>query len=91
MAKTGSIQIHDVVRRVRRDGERVTVKGFVIKSVAKNGEILQSSEILNDTKAVKTHIAAMNRIWNNCDLFTNPLDFTKEQKFVSVGLAVPSN
>ena len=61
MAKTGSIQIHDVVRRVRRDGERVTVKGFVIKSI------------------------------NLYCKVRNPLDFTKEQKFVSVGLAVPSN
>jgi hypothetical protein len=87
MAKLGSIQIHDVIRRVKEDGVRVTKKGYMVKSVGKNGEILQCSEVLNDTKAVKTHITAMNKLWNNCDLQTEPLDCTKEQKFVKSGFA----
>lgn len=89
MAKSGSIEIHDVMRRVKRDGVRVTVKGYIVKSVGKNGEILQCSEVFNDTKAVKTHIAAMNKLWNNCDIQTDPIDFTKEQTFVKKGFATP--
>ena len=89
MAKIGSIQIHDVTRRVKQDGVRVTKKGYIVKSVGRNGEILQCSEVFNDIKAVKTHIAAMNKLWNNCEIYTDPIDYTKEQKFVSCGLALP--
>jgi len=95
MSKTGSIQIHNSKRRVMLlneetgEKERKTVSGYVVKSVAKNGEILQCSEIFNDVKAVKTHIRAMNKIWNNAEHETIPQDHTEEQKFVTLGLAEP--
>lgn len=53
--KTPSIQIHDAQRRV--DGKRVN--GYRVKLVAKNGEILQVSEVLNTPKAVEKHINAL--------------------------------
>ena len=90
MSKTGSIQIHDVKRRVRRDGVRVTETGYIIKSVGKNGEILQCSEVFNDAKAVKTHLAAMNKLWNTGDVAVIPADYTKEQKFTTWGIALPA-
>ena len=95
MSKKGSIQIHNSKRRVMLlneetgEKERKTVSGYVVKSVAKNGEILQCSEIFNDVKAVKTHIRAMNKIWNNAEHETIPQDYTEEQKFVTLGLAEP--
>lgn len=55
--KTPSIQIHDAQRRV--DGKRVN--GYRVKLVAKNGEILQVSEVLNTTAAVKKHLVALRR------------------------------
>jgi hypothetical protein len=90
MSKKGSIQIHDVKRRVKRDGVRVTVEGYVIKSVGKNGEILQCSETFNDVKAVKTHFAAMCKLWNTGE--ENPIaaDYTAAQKFTKSGIALPA-
>ena len=42
MSKKGSIQIHDVKRRRKNEeGEIVTMKGYMIKSVGKNGVRLQ--------------------------------------------------
>ena len=93
--KKGSIQIHDVKRRITvlntdtGEKERKTVNGYVVKSVGKNGETLQCSETFNDHKAVKTHIAAMNKLWNNGEFETTPADYTKEQKFTKYGLALP--
>ena len=97
MKKTskGSIQIHDSKRKVlvlntdTGEKQRKTVKGYVVKSVGKNGEVLQCSEVFNDAKAVKTHIAAMNKIWNTGELENIPADYTKEQKFTNYGLALP--
>ena len=95
--KNGFIEIHDSKRRVMvlntetDEKERKTVYGYVVKSVGKNGEILQCSETFNDTKAVKTHINAMNKLWNNGEVVTIPLDYTAEQKFVKFGLAEPGN
>jgi hypothetical protein len=93
--KTGFIEIHDSKRRVlvmneeTGEKERKTVYGYVVKSVGRNGEILQCSETFNDAKAVKTHISAMNKLWNNGTVETIPLDYTTEQKFVKFGLAEP--
>jgi hypothetical protein len=93
--KTGFIEIHDSKRRVlvlneeTGEKERKTVYGYVVKSVGRNGEILQCSETFNDPKAVKTHISAMNKLWNNGTVETIPLDYTTEQKFVKFGLAEP--
>ena len=97
MKKTnkGSIQIHDSKRKVlvlntdTGEKQRKTVKGYVVKSVGKNGEVLQCSEVFNDAKAVKTHIAAMNKIWNTGEIENIPADYTKEQKFTNYGLALP--
>jgi hypothetical protein len=93
--KRGFIEIHDSKRRIlvlneeTGEKERKTVNGYSIKSVGKNGEILQCSETFNDPKAVKTHISAMNKLWNNGEIETTPLDYTIEQKFVKFGLAEP--
>ena len=93
--KRGFIEIHDSKRRVMvlneetGEKERKTVYGYVIKSVGKNGEVLQCSEVFNDHKAVKTHLNAMNKLWNNGEVITIPLDYTTEQKFVQFGLAEP--
>jgi hypothetical protein len=93
--KTGSIQIHDSKRRIlvlndeTGEKERKTVTGYIVKSVGKNGEVLQCSEVFNDHKAVKTHIVAMNKLWNNGEIETTPADYTKEQKFTNYGLALP--
>lgn len=95
--KRGFIEIHDSKRRVMvvnqetDEKERKTVYGYIIKSVGKNGEILQCSETFNDAKAVKTHLNAMNKLWNNGEVVTIPLDYTAEQKFVKFGLAEPGN
>lgn len=97
MKKTskGSIQIHDSKRKVlvlntdTGEKQRKTVKGYVVKSVGKNGEVLQCSEVFNDVKAVKTHIAAMNKVWNTGEIENIPADYTKEQKFTNYGLALP--
>ena len=95
--KRGFIEIHDSKRRIMvpneesGEKERKTVYGYVVKSVGKNGEVLQCSEVFNDPKAVKTHINAMNKLWNNGEVITIPLDYTAEQKFVQFGLAEPGN
>lgn len=93
--KKGSIQIHDSRRRVTVENEetgkkeRKIVYGYIVKSVGRNGEILQCSEVFNDYKAVKIHIVAMNKIWNTGELETTPSDYTKEQKFTTYGIALP--
>jgi hypothetical protein len=95
--KKGFIEIHDSKRRIlvlneeTGEKERKTVYGYVVKSVGKNGEILQCSETFNYPKAVKTHLAAMHKLWNNGEVITIPLDYTAEQKFVEFGLAEPGN
>lgn len=61
---------------------------YRVVSVGKNGETLQQSEALNDEKAVKTHIKAMNKIWSVFSSNPKPLDHTKEQKFAKSGFAI---
>lgn len=90
MAKKGSIQIHDVKRRVRKDGVRVTETGYIVKSVGRNGEILQCSEVINEAKSVKTHLAAMNKLWNTGEMQVIAADYTAEQKFTTWGVALPA-
>ena len=89
MSKKGSIQIHDLKRRRKVDGVVTTVTGYIIKSVGRNGEILQCSEILNDVKAVKTHFTAMCNLWNMGDTPPIAADYTKDQKFTKSGIALP--
>ncbi len=61
--------------------ERTTVYGYVVKTVAKNGQILQVSEVFNDTKAVKTHIKAMMVAWCSDEFAVVVVDKTKEARF----------
>lgn len=88
--KKGSIQIHDSKRRIMVEGVRTTVYGYIVKSVGKNGEILQCSETFNDAKAVKTHLVAMDKLWNTGEVSAIPADYTKEQKFTTWGIALPA-
>jgi hypothetical protein len=85
--KGPTIQIHDSKRRIMvlndetGEKERTTVCGYVVKTVAKNGQILQVSEVFNDIKAVKTHIKAMMIAWCSDELSVTIVDKTKETKF----------
>ena len=85
--KGPTIQIHDSKRRIMvlndetGEKERTTVCGYVVKTVAKNGQILQVSEVFNDIKAVKTHIKAMMNAWCSDELSVTIVDKTKETKF----------
>lgn len=93
--KKGRIEIHDSKRRIMvlneetGEKERTTVYGYIVKSVGKNGEVLQCSEVFNDHKAVKTHLVAMNKLWNTGEIQNIPSDMTKEQKFTHYGIALP--
>jgi K+/H+ antiporter YhaU regulatory subunit KhtT len=85
--KEPTIQIHDSKRRIMvlndetGEKERTTVYGFIVKTVAKNGQVLQISEVFNDTKAVKTHIKAMMTAWCSDELSITVVDKTKEARF----------
>ena len=57
----GCIEIHDAKRMV----DKKAVMCFRVKTIASNGEPLQVSEVLNDKKAVMTHIKAMCKVF--CD------------------------
>jgi uncharacterized protein YegP (UPF0339 family) len=87
--KQSTIQIHDA----RRKGG----KGYRVRSVAKNGEILQSSEVLESENAVKKNIEATSRCYDaftwklpcdNLDVDNRKiLDFTTSQVFAKKGWA----
>jgi hypothetical protein len=85
--KQPTIQIHDSKRRIMvlneetGEKERTTVCGYIVKTVAKNGQILQVSEVFNDVKAVKTHIKAMMLAWCSDEFAVAIIDKTKETKF----------
>lgn len=85
--KGPTIQIHDSKRRIMvineetGEKERTTVFGYVVKTVAKNSQILQVSEVFNDMKAVKTHIKAMMNAWCSDEESVVIVDKTKETKF----------
>ena len=78
----GCIEIHDAKRMVNKKA----VMCYRVKTIASNGEPLQVSEVLNDKKAVMTHIKAMCKVF--CDYNGIPLpiiekivDKTKKQGF----------
>jgi len=76
----GFIQIVDTRRMV--DGK--SVAAYRVKSIGRNGEILQVSEILNDRKAVNTHINAMAKLYSNlAAMMEEPkvLDQTRSKTF----------
>jgi hypothetical protein len=72
---TNRIEIYDATRTV--DGKKM--KGFRVKTVASNNEILQTSEVLNTASSVKKHICAMCEAWRS---FYAPsvYDMTKDKK-----------
>lgn len=78
MTKQSSIQIHD-----SKGGK------YRVKSVGKNGEILQTSEPLNTAANVKKHILAMDECWESFAVL-NIIDHTKAQKFAKTGYAQPA-
>ena len=82
--KQSTIQIHDA----RRKGG----KGYRVKSVAKNGEILQSSEVLESENAVIKNIKSMTVLWSSLEILQmlNIIDHTKTQIFVKKGWAKPA-
>jgi len=79
--KQSSIQIHDA-----RPSKKNPNAKYIVKSVGKNGELLEGSEAVNDYKAVTTHLKAMSDCW--CSNYLNmfpAFDFTKEQRFAKKG------
>jgi len=60
-SKKGAIEIHDA----RRIVDKKVVMAYRVKTIGANGEPLQVSEVLNDKKAVITHIKAMCKVF--CD------------------------
>jgi S-ribosylhomocysteine lyase LuxS involved in autoinducer biosynthesis len=57
----GRIEIKDARRTV--DGKKINA--FRVRTIGENNEILQTSEILNTTEAVKKHIRAMALAWDS--------------------------
>lgn len=85
---------------VIRDAKRKNgQKGFRVESRAKNGELLQISEVLNTPANVQKHIDAMSECWLSAEVIigkglieSSPhdrfvLDTTKDQIFVKKGWA----
>lgn len=68
----GTIEIHDAKRMV----DKKAVMCYRVKTIASNGEPLQVSEVLNDKKAVMTHIKAMCKVF--CDYIGIPLPITEK-------------
>lgn len=56
MAKQAKIVIRDARKKTG-------VFGFRVESRAKNGELLQISEVLTSVKAIEKHIAAMSGLY----------------------------
>lgn len=92
MKKQAKIQIVDA----KRITNGAKANAYRVKSVGKNGETLQTSEVLNDVKAVKTHIKAMCYLWESefptreiSNLFGYKIaDHTKLQKFYKSAYAL---
>jgi S-ribosylhomocysteine lyase LuxS involved in autoinducer biosynthesis len=57
----GRIEIKDARRTV--DGKKINA--YRVRTIGENNEILQTSEILNTTEAVKKHIRAMALAWDS--------------------------
>jgi len=82
-SKKGAIEIHDA----RRIVDKKVVMAYRVKTIASNGEPLQIGEVLNDKKAVITHIKAMCKAWSDYDgkspipILQNVVDKTKKKAF----------
>jgi hypothetical protein len=63
-AKKGCVEIHDA----RRIVDKKVVMAYRVKTIGANGEPLQISEVLNDKKAVITHIKAMCKVFSDWDV-----------------------
>jgi hypothetical protein len=87
--KRGSIQIHDQKSRVTKEGTRVTISGYVVKTINKEGTTICSSDLITDSRKVKTYLFDMNSLWNKGDEDIMPADYTKEQRFTDYGIALP--
>lgn len=78
-----------IIKDAKRKGE----KGYRVQSVAKNGEVLQSSQVLDTLANVRKHVEAMSRCWDSFVVAVtnsdkrNFIDFTKDQTFVKKGWA----
>jgi hypothetical protein len=86
--KQPSIQIHDA-----RPSKKNPNATYIVKYVGKNGEPINTSEALNDVKAVKTNIRAAYRcasLSGNEFEARQPIDYTKEQKFAKSNYAAPN-
>lgn len=82
--KQSSIQICDAKPSKKNPNAK-----YIVKSVGKNGESLQTSEALNDVKAVKTNITAICECYSGSTYVFRPAhDHTKLQKFFKAGYAV---
>ncbi len=89
MKKQPSIQICDAKLK--------GASGYRVKSVGKNGEPLQNSEILESVKAVKIHVSAMLQCWNIWDWKdlknsypSNVFDHTRLQVFAKKNFGNPA-
>lgn len=51
------------IRDSKRTVNKKVVQAYRVVSVGGNREILQTSEVLNDKKAVMTHLKAMQKLW----------------------------
>jgi len=63
----GRIEIKDAKRTI--DGKKINA--YRVRTIGENNEILQTSEVLNTTEAVKKHIKAMATAWDssgNCEV-----------------------
>jgi S-ribosylhomocysteine lyase LuxS involved in autoinducer biosynthesis len=72
----GRIEIKDAKRTI--DGKKINA--YRVRTIGENNEILQTSEMLNSTEAVKKHIRAMAVAWDsqgNCEV----VDCTYRGKF----------
>lgn len=72
----GRIEIKDAKRTV--EGKKINA--YRVRTIGENNEILQTSEILNSTEAVRKHIRAMALAWGSsgdCEV----VDCTYRAKF----------
>jgi len=72
----GIIEIKDAKRTI--NGKKMNA--FRVRTIGDNNEILQTSEVLNTTEAVKVHIRAMANAWSS-DGDCEVIDCTYRGKF----------
>jgi hypothetical protein len=90
-AKTG-IHIVDATRTVQDKhpqfpNAKHRVPAYRVKSVGKNGETLETSEVLNTVAAVQKHIASMEGCWNGEAHLDTIKDCTKSRVFYKKNIA----